>query len=400
MSLPRRHLGPPRPRAFWFVVLVGVMSLFADMTYEGARAINGQFLKSLGATALLVSTVAGLGELAGYGLRFLSGRWADRTRAYWPIAIFGYVVNLLAVPALALADHWLPAATLMLLERTGKGIRNPPRDAMLSHAAHRIGAGWAFGLHEALDETGAALGPLLVALVLWLRRGYHAAYAVLLVPALVSLALLLVARRLNPRPAELEPAGPAVAMRGFGERYWVFAIAAALTAAGFADFSLMAYHLSKHDVLHEARIPLLYALANGLNAVSSLGLGRAFDTWGPRVLSIAILLPLASGPLVFFGGASGVLAGIVLWSLGVTVQQSLFKAMLTSLIGASRRATGFGTFDGIWGLASFGGGVLLGYLYDVNLAWMVAISVSLQVVAVPLIWFVARIRAVAPGAAQ
>jgi hypothetical protein len=377
-----------RPLAFWFVVVVGVMSLFADMTYEGARSVNGQFLGSLGASALIVSTVAGLGELASYGLRFLSGRWVDRRHAYWPIAIFGYVVNLLAVPALALAGHWLVAAALMLLERTGKGIRNPPRDAMLSHAAHEIGPGWAFGLHEALDETGAALGPLLVAFVLWRRGGYHLAFAILLVPALVSLALLLVARRLNPHPRELEPASHDIAVRGFGTRYWIFAGAGALIAAGFADFSLMAYHLAKHHILAEASIPLLYALANGINAVSSLGLGRAFDSWGPHVLSVAILLPLASAPLVFFGAAPVVLAGIALWSLGVTVQQSLFKAMLTTLISAQRRATGFGTFDGIWGLASFGGSLLLGYLYDVSLLWLVAVSVSLQVLAVPAVWIV------------
>jgi hypothetical protein len=374
------------------VVAVGVMSLFADMTYEGARGVNGQFLNSLGATALIVSTVAGLGELAGYGLRFLSGRWADRTHAYWPIAIFGYVVNLLAVPALALTHHWPAAAALMLLERTGKAIRNPPRDAMLSHAAHGVGAGWAFGLHEALDETGAALGPLLVALVLWLRRGYHVAFAVLLAPALVSLALLLVARRLNPRPRDLESASHAVAVRGFGRRYWLFAAAGALTAAGFADFSLMAYHLARHDVLTEASIPLLYALANGLNAAASLGLGRAFDSWGPHVLSVAILLPLASAPLVFLGAAPAILVGIVLWSVGVTVQQSLFKAMLTTLVSVDRRATGFGTFDGLWGLASFGGSVLLGYLYGVSLAWLVAASVTLQVLAVPGVWLVTRGR--------
>jgi hypothetical protein len=286
-----------RPLAFWFVVVVGVMSLFADMTYEGARSVNGQFLGSLGASALIVSTVAGLGELASYGLRFLSGRWVDRRHAYWPIAIF-------------------------------------------------------------------------------------------LVPALVSLALLLVARRLNPHPRELEPASHDIAVRGFGTRYWIFAGAGALIAAGFADFSLMAYHLAKHHILAEASIPLLYALANGINAASSLGLGRAFDSWGPHVLSVAILLPLASAPLVFFGAAPVVLAGIALWSLGVTVQQSLFKAMLTTLISAQRRATGFGTFDGIWGVSSFAGSLLLGYLYDVSLIWLVAVSVSLQVLAVPAVWIV------------
>lgn len=380
------------PVAFRFVIVLGVMSLFADVTYEGARSVNGQFLQSLGASALIVSTVAGLGELAGYGLRFLSGRWVDRGHAYWPITLFGYAINLLAVPALALAGHWLVAAALMLLERTGKAIRNPPRDAMLSHAAHEIGSGWAFGLHEALDETGAALGPLLVAFVLWSRGGYHIAFAMLLVPAMVSLALLLFARHLNPRPRDLEPVSHTIAMRGFAGDYWLLAAAGALTAAGFADFSLMAYHLAKHNILAQAAIPLLYALANGMNAASSLGLGRAFDARGPRVLAVTILLPLASAPLVFFGGVPAILLGIALWSLGVTVQETLFKAMLTSLVSAQRRASGFGTFDGMWGVASFAGSLLLGYLYDVSLVWLVTASVSLQVAAVPLVWLITRRR--------
>ena len=165
-------------------------------------------------------------------------------------------------------------------------------------------------------------------------------------------------------------------------------MAGALVAAGFADFSLIAFHLAKHDVMARATIPLLYALANGLNAASSLGLGRAFDSWGPHVLSVAIVLPLASAPLVFFGGVPSVIGGIVLWSLGVTVQESLFKAMLTAIVGAQRRATGFGTFDGIWGVASFAGSVLLGRLYDVSLVWLVAVSIALQALAVPAVWLV------------
>ncbi len=379
-----------RPRAFWFVILIGVLSLFADITYEGARGVNGQFLESLGASALVVSAVAGLGELAGYGLRFLSGRWVDRGHAYWPITIVGYFINLLAVPALALAGNWPVAAALMLAERTGKAIRNPPRDAMLSHAAHRIGAGWAFGLHEALDETGAALGPLLVSLVVWKHGGFHTAYALLLLPAFVALMLLFGARRLNPNPRDLEPVVSAPGVSGLGRRFWIFAIGGALVAAGFADFSLIAFHLAKHGIMAAATIPLLYALANGQNALSSLVLGRAFDSWGPRVLAVAIVLPPASTLFAFSGTAPWVIAGMLLWSLGVTVQEGLFKAMLTRIVGADRRALAFGTFDGVWGLASFAGSLLLGRLYDVGIGPLVAVSIGLQVLAIPAVWMVAR----------
>ena len=155
-----------RARALRFVVLVGVMSFFADLAYEGMRSIAGPYLALLGAGAVVVGVVSGLGELLGYGLRLVSGRLADRTRAFWPITIVGYVVQMAAVPAMALAGSWPAAAALIVLERVGKATRNPPRDVMLSHAGREVGVGWVFGLHEALDQLGAMAGPLVVALVL------------------------------------------------------------------------------------------------------------------------------------------------------------------------------------------------------------------------------------------
>ena len=149
-----------KPAALKFVLTIGILSFFADFTYEGARSILGPYLALLSASATVVGIVAGFGELAGYGLRLVSGRWADRTGAFWPIAIFGYFVQLLSVPALALAGNWPTAAALIILERIGKATRNPPRDAMLSHAGSEIGFGWTFGMHEAMDQFGALFGPL------------------------------------------------------------------------------------------------------------------------------------------------------------------------------------------------------------------------------------------------
>ncbi|MHB8633297.1 MAG: MFS transporter [Thermoplasmatota archaeon] len=379
-----------RQKALRFVVTIGVLSLFADIVYEGAHSVNGQFLQSLGASAFVVGGVAGLGELAAYGLRFVSGRWADRTRSYWGLVIFGYVVNLLAVPLTGLAGNWPLAAAFMLLERAGKAIRNPARDALFSHAAKTVGTGWAWGIHEALDETGAALGPALVAGVLWLRGGFHLVYGILLLPAIVSLSVLAYARRTNPRPTDLEPASPHAGGRGFSRRFWLFVAVGALVGAGFADFSLIAFHLAKTNALGNASIPLLYGMANAVNAVASLGLGRAFDRQGPSVLGATILIPALSAPLVFSRTPALIVTGIVLWGLSVTVQQGLFKAMLTRLLPAHRRATGFGTFDGAWGVASFAGGLLLGWLYDVNVGLLIVVSTTLLLVAAPVTWWLSR----------
>ena len=172
-----------RPAAIKFVVLIGVVSLFSDFTYEGARSITGPFLAVLGASATAVGVIAGFGELIGYALRLASGYFADKTKKYWTLVFLGYGLNLLAVPLLALAGHWPIAAALIVAERMGKAIRTPARDVMLSCASDQIGRGWGFGLHQALDQTGAVLGPLAVAAVLYYKGGYETGFALLLIPA-------------------------------------------------------------------------------------------------------------------------------------------------------------------------------------------------------------------------
>jgi hypothetical protein len=184
--------------------LIGVANLFADLTYEGARSLNGQFLASLGASALAVGFTAGAGELLGYGLRSITGLISDRTGRYWLATITGYAVNMAAVPAMALAGNWPLAAALIMAERTGRAIRKPSTAAMLSHAGHQIGQGWVFGLNEALDQAGATIGPLIMALVLFVKGGYRNGYALLAIPAVVTVATILAARRLYPRPSDLE----------------------------------------------------------------------------------------------------------------------------------------------------------------------------------------------------
>jgi len=232
-----------KKRALRFVLLVGVMSLFADFTYEGARGIAGPLLAALGASGAVVGIASGLGEFLGYALRIVSGRLADKTRQFWPITIAGYIVQMCAVPLLALAGSWPMATGLLILERIGKATRNPPRDVMLSHAGKEMGGyGWAFG-HEALDQFGALLGPLAMAGILALRHDYRLAFAALAIPAAITLALLVAARVLYPRPEELEAKHEDERLEGKGvpRRFWIYLVGAGFAAAGFADFPLIAY---------------------------------------------------------------------------------------------------------------------------------------------------------------
>jgi MFS family permease len=374
-----------RASALRFIVLIGVVSLFADMTYEGARSIAGPFLGALGASATIVGIVSGLGELFGYAVRLLSGWLGDRTQRYWAITIAGYILNLLAVPLLALAGHWETAAALIIAERMGRAIRSPARDAMLSHAASHTGLGWGFGLHEALDQTGAIFGPLLVSGLLYLRYGYASAFAVLLIPALISLVLVLTARLHFPRPRDFELAPPPLHAHGFPRAYWLYMAAVALIGAGYADFALIAFHFGRTAVVSAPLIPLLYAVAMASDAVAALVLGYFFDRRGIIVVVFAAALAAFASPLVFIGSGGAAFAGMVLWGIGMGAQESVMRAVVAGMSAPDRRGTAYGILNAVFGLAWFAGSVLLGIIYDQSVITVALLSLGLQLLSLPFL---------------
>ena len=377
-------------RSVLFVVLLGLVSLCADMTYEGARSITGPFLGTLGASGAVVGVVSGLGELVGYVLRLVSGYLSDRTRRYWLLTFTGYTVNLLAVPLLALTGHWLWASTLIVIERLGKAIRTPARDAMLSHATKQIGHGWGFGLHEAMDQIGAVLGPLIVFATLSVHNDYRLGFAVLLVPALLALIALTVARFQFPRPQDLEAKAVTLQTRGFTPTYWLYLGAVGLVAAGYADFPLMAYHFGKQQLVSSNQIALFYALAMGVDAVGALVLGRLFDRIGFGTLVLATLVSAGFAPLAFLGGFFGAVTGAILWGLGMSAQESVMRAAVARLIPSERRGTGYGVFHTGYGFAWFVGSALMGWLYDRSVVGLVAFSVLTQMAALAVFILLAR----------
>jgi MFS family permease len=382
---------PASRRALRFVLLVGVMSFFADFTYEGARAIVGPYLALLGASGAAVGVVSGLGEAAGYGLRLVSGRAADRTRWYWPIAIVGYVVQMVSVPALALARTWPAAAVLLVLERVGRAVRNPPRDVMLSHAGKEMGGyGWTFGLHEALDQFGAVLGPLAIALILARHLEYRLAFASLTIPALVTLAILAVARVLYPRPEAFEPPAPQFQDGGLPRVFWIYLTGAALVGAGYADFPLVAFHFQRTGSVPQVWVPFVYAIAMGAGGLGSLAFGRLFDRIGLRVLLPLTVLSALFAPLVFLGGFAGAVAGGALWGLGMGVHESIVPAAVAPMVPPERRATAYGIFTAGYGLSWLLGSALIGWLYDMHVTAAVAVCVVLQFAALPFLVLASR----------
>lgn len=386
--------------ALRFVILLGFASLFADFTYEGSRSILGPYLGALGASAAMIGIVTGFGEFVGYGLRLVSGRLADRTQRFWPIVLFGYVLQMAAVPLLAITTRWEWAAVLVILERTGKAIRNPPRDVMLSYAGRQLGGyGWVFGMHEAMDQTGAMLGPLLVSAVLGWQGSYHLAFAVLAIPAILNLACIGTARILYPQPHLLDAELHAAAQPGSSERYprrfWIYLAGAAAVAIGFADYPLIAFHFAEAGVVPGQWIAIFYAVAMGVSGGASLLFGRLFDRYGFPVLIGLSLLSAIFAPLVFLGGFWAALAGAAIWGLGKGVHESIIPAAVAPMVPANRRASAYGLFTAGYGLSWFAGSAAIGLLYGHSILAVVLFCIVFELAAVPL--FVLAAGHPAPG---
>ncbi len=387
---------PQKRKALGFVVGMGVVSLLFDVVYESARSVSGPFLASLGADAATVGVVAGVGELVGYGLRYAAGRASDSTGAYWAFTIAGYGLTLVAVPALALAGLWPVAAGLLVAERLGKAIRTPARDTLLATAGDALGTGRAFGLHEAIDQVGAVVGPLALAAVLAWRHSYRVAFAWTALPGLAAFALLLWTWRHWPTHVA-QPTPPAHQGNRFTRRYWVYVAGAALLAAGAADFPLIAFHLEVSHIVAAAWIPVLYAGAMLVDAASAIALGRWYDLKGPRILSIIAASTAVAVPLLFLGDLTAIVAGTVVWGLEMGATEGVLRAGVSDLVPAHRRGAAFGLFHLVFGLAWFAGSSLMGFLYEVAIPALVVVAVALHAFSVPVLWAAANAPQATPA---
>ena len=368
-------------RSLRFVLIMGVVNLFADMTYEGARGAVGAFLGHLGASGAMVGIIAGGGELAGYGIRWVSGTIADRTGLYWIDAWAGYLMNMLCVPALALAGSVPAAAGLVVGERLGRGVRRPVISAVIARAGQHIGSGRAFGLNELLDQIGATAGPLVVAYAV-ARGGFSLGFGVLLVPALLTLAFLVPATAAGRKLAPDNPQAQGPALRD-QRAFWRYAAGGALLAAGFVDFALIAYRLQRDHVMSAAAISAWFAAAMAVGGIGSAVLGRMFDRFGGIVVACALLLTALVTPLAFLGYGGFAEAGAALWGVGTAVQDALLLALVATVITKRRGATTFGLYDLIFGGAWFFGSAIAGVLLDVSIVGLVVFSVILQLAAIP-----------------
>lgn len=379
-------------RAWKFIVLLGVVSLFADMTYEGARSVTGPFFAFLGASAAVTGLVAGLGEFIGYALRVVSGYLSDKSGRYWSITIWGYAINLLAVPLLAFAHRWDVAAVLVVLERFGKAIRTPARDTLLSHATAEVGRGRGFGLHEALDQIGGLTGPLIVAGVLYVKGGYNAGFAVLAVPAFMALSVLMAARLLYPMPRDFEKPRKVdlKTSRRFPNVYWLYMLFVGTTIAGCAHFQVISYHFKRTGLVSDAQIPILFAMAMGVDGLTALLIGKLYDRHGWMTLLGIPLFSIPITPLVFLGGVWPSVAGVVLWGAAMGIQETIMRAAIADIIPSQKRGLAYGLFNAFYGFAWLLGSTIMGFLYAKSIPALIFFSIGLEIISIPLLWRIRR----------
>jgi predicted MFS family arabinose efflux permease len=376
----------------YFIILLGIVSLFGDVTYEGARSVTGPYLATLGASASVVGLVAGIGEFAGYALRLASGYLADRTKAYWFLTFIGYGL-LFSIPLLAFAGYWQLAAVLIILERMGKAIRSPARDTMLSYAAKGVGRGWGFAVHEALDQIGAIIGPIVFSFVLLSHAGYREGFTVLWIPALLTLAVLALARKKVPSPQKLEAPGEASKQGDKGKLprvFWFYTIFTLLSVAGFANFQLISYHLHAQGIVPDAQIPIIYAIAMGVDALAALLVGKTYDRIGLISLLAVPLLTLPIPFLAFSYSYSLVLISIILWGVVMGIQETIMRAAIADLTSVERRGFAYGIFNTAYGAGWFLGGALMGLLYELSIDYLILFAVVMELISIPLLFMVRR----------
>lgn len=390
----------PALRPWHFVLSFGLVSLLADMVYEGARSIIGPYLATLGASAAVVGVAAGAGEFIGYGLRVASGYLVQRSRHYWAWTITGYTLTVLSVPLIGMTHVLAPALVLYGTERLGKAVRSPAKDTLLSHASTRTGRGTAFGVHQAMDQVGAVAGPLLLAAVLAARTGdYQLAFGVLLVPGVLVLVLLAWLWRRVPDPAAYEDGDEPASARAPHRRVrlpgvlWRYVGAIAVLSCGVASFPLLAFHAQTRGLVSDAQVPLLFALAMAVDGLTGPLVGRSYDRRGARVL---LLVPVAASAaaITFTENAPLVWIGVAIWGMVNGILDSTVKALVTELVDRDARAAAFGWLAFVRGVGLLVAGAVLGIAYDYSTTLTIVLIIVANAVALGGLWSViSRVRA-------
>lgn len=396
-----------KKQAFTFLLLMGIVSLLADMTYESARSLIGPYLLFLGASASAVGFVSGLGEFIGYTVRLLFGFVVDKTKKYWLFTILGYSINLIAIPLLAVVppNGWIWAAILIVCERLGKAVRAPAKTTLVSFAAKRVGTGKGFGFVEVLDQIGAMLGPLLLFFIMQWKESagtyaqYQWAFASLAIPAILTLIVLTISKALFPKAEEFELTDSEVdaptqklELKKI-KPILLYIIAIGLLAVGMADFPLMAFHIETNKVIDIKYITLLYMMVMGVDGLAAFIFGNLYDKKGAITLWIAAIIGLSFAPLVFLTtNITSIVIGLILWGVLLGAMESIALAYIADNVEVNYRGRILGIYYTFYGITWFIGSWLMGILYNINPKYVAIFSVVILLSAIIVLWRQIKIR--------
>ena len=395
-----------REKAMRVIVMFGIISLLGDIIYEGARGVNGAYLRVLGVDVAMVGIITGLAQFVGAGLRFLTGYAADRSRGYWAFTIAGYMA-LAVVPMMALTGVWQIVALLIIMEQFAKAVRSPSRETLVSQAAKQVGTGWGFGLSEALDQIGAVTGPLifvglfaLLGTTVATLDNYRTGYSLLWIPFIVLCITVLAAYRMRAPPGEFEnETGKTPEKEKLTVTFWIYCAFVFLTTLGFFSFVLVSYHLKAKNLLSDVWIPAVYIVAMLVDGLVALAVGKYYDRRKENSgkasggVVVLVMIPLLAFPLplmLFSTELWLIVPAIVMWGAVMGINESVLKAGVADLTSIGKRGSGFGLFYTVYGLALFGGSTLAGTLYSISIPALAAVTVAVEVASIPVLWMLVK----------
>ncbi len=364
------------------IIIIGIVSLFSDFVYEGGRSIIPQFFTTvLGGSVFLLGIVIGIGDFVGYSIRLLSGRLADRTRNYWALTFVGYSINMVALPMLAFTGNYVAAAVLIVAERAGKGIRSPPKDYIVSTAAKEGAVGRAFAINQALDQTGAIIGPIVMSLIIFYKSDYRLAFGFLFLPAILSIATLVIAYKFHkglPKRKRRPNPGGIMSFR----RFFVYSVAVAVSAAGLYNVSFVL--VGAQSEISTYLIPLIFLTAMVGEGFFGVVFGLLYDRIGKDLVYVGLLaaaaMPFAlMGPMPFALFASALIFGAV-----TGIQDTVMKSVVGSMIPESGRGNAYGVFNSLYGFGLMTSSIVVGYLFY-SLGTVIVYILTAQAIAIILL---------------
>ena len=352
--------------AFLVFIFLSLVSLFADMTYEGARSMIGPYLEYIEAMAVIAGVVS-IGELVSYLSRGLGGFIAGASRSskvYWALVYVGYGINLIVVPLMGLFGRWEIVLALIMIERLGKGLRAPARDVILSEVTKNIGRGKAFGFHELMDQLGAVLGPMIASFALY-TRGYMEAFLVLAVPAVMSIIMVFSANRLYPKIESVEVSKEGTKARSLPKIFWNFTLAAVFMSLGFVSWFFLSYYF-RAEAFPDYLIPLMYSIAMLSDGIVAFPVGLMYDRVGVKVLLITPIVIMSILPLVLLRSYVWIIVGVILWGLVMGFYETVMRAFIADVIETELRSYAYGIYGVLYGVSWTFGNVIIALLYQCN----------------------------------